>query len=97
MTHWTTDVHGNRFFNHAGWTVRIWTPEWASTVIRPGWASGRITVEAPHTGEEVEVHDDGIWVRGEDGMGGWEGPGPRAFVIPWGVMTAIIEARAIVG
>ena len=87
MTHWTTDVHGNRFFNHAGWTVRIWTPE---------WASGRITVEAPRAGEEVEVHDDGIWVRGEDGMGGWEGPGPQAFIIPWGVIEAIVEARQIV-
>jgi len=88
MTSWTTDVHGNRFFNHEGWTVRIWSPE---------WTSGRITVEAPHAGEEVEVTEDGIWVRGEDDRRGWEGPGPRAFTIPWGVMVAVIEARAIVG
>jgi hypothetical protein len=87
MTHFTTDEHGNRTFTHAGWTVRIWSPEWTS----------RISVDSPHTGEEVEVHDGGIWVRGEDGRGSWEGPGPNAFTIPWEVIAAIIEARAIVG
>jgi hypothetical protein len=86
MTYWTTDEHGNRTFTHGGWTVRIWSPEWTS----------RISVESPHSGEEVEVHEEGIWVNGES-SGGWEGPGPQAFTIPWPVIAAIINARAIVG
>jgi hypothetical protein len=86
MTYWTTDEHGNRTFTHAGWTVRIWSPEWTS----------RISVESPHSGEEVEVHEEGVWVNGES-SGGWEGPGPKAFTIPWPVIAAIINARAIVG
>ena len=87
MTNWTTDVHGNRFFNHAGWTVRIWSPEWTSS---------RISVESPHNGEGVEVTEAGIWVNGES-SGGWEGPSPSSVTIPWAVIGAIIEARAIVG
>lgn len=87
MTHWTIDEHGNRTFTHEGWTVRIWSPV---------WTSGRISVESPHSGEEVEVHEEGIWVRGEYG-GGWEGPSPQSFTIPWEVISAIVEARAIVG
>ena len=87
MTNWITDERGNRTFTHEGWTVRIWSPE---------WTSGRISVDAPHSGEEVEVHEEGIWVNGES-SGGWEGPGPNAFTIPWEVIAAIIEARAIVG
>lgn len=86
MTHFTTDERGNRTFTHGGWTVRIWSPE---------WTSGRISVDAPHAGQEVEVHEEGIWVNGES-SGGWEGPGPNAFTIPWEVIAAIIEARAIV-
>ena len=86
MTNWITDEHGNRAFTHTGWTVRIWSPEWTS----------RISVESPHSGEEVEVYEEGIWVRGEEERGGWEGPGPKAFTIPWAVIGAIIEARAIV-
>ena len=86
MTNFTTDERGNRTFTHGGWTVRIWSPE---------WTSGRVSVDAPHSGEEVEVHEEGIWVNGES-SGGWEGPGPNAFTIPWEVIAAIIEARAIV-
>jgi hypothetical protein len=87
MTYFTTDEHGNRTFDHAGWRVRIWSPE---------WTSGRLSVDSPHSGQEVEVRREGIWVNGES-SGGWEGPGPQAFTIPWPVIAAIIEARAIVG
>ena len=87
MTHFTTDEHGNHTFTHGGWTVRIWAPESA-------WS--RIEVLTPNRGEEVEVVEEGIWVNGES-SGGWEGPGPNAFTIPWAVIGAIIEARAIVG
>jgi hypothetical protein len=86
MTNWITDEWGNRTFTHAGWTVRIWSPEWTT----------RISVDAPHAGEEVEVTEEGIWVNGTS-SGGWEGPGPNAFIIPWSVIAAIIEARGIVG
>ena len=87
MTNWITDEHGNRTFTHEGWTVRIWSPEHS-------W--DRINVDAPHNGQEVEVHEKGIWVNGTS-SGGWEGPGPNAFTVPWPVITAIIEARQIVG
>ncbi len=86
MTHFSTDELGNQTFTHGGWTVRIWSPE------NP-WS--RIEVFTPHRGEEVEVTEAGIWVNGES-SGGWEGPGPNAFTIPWPVIAAIIEARAIV-
>ena len=86
MTHFTTDEHGNQDFHHAGWRVRIWNNTW----------SNRIDVTAPHSGVEVEVEEGGVWVRGESN-GGWEGPSPQAFTIPWPVIAAIIEARAIVG
>jgi hypothetical protein len=87
MTNWITDEHGNRTFTYEGWTVRIWSPE---------WTSGRISVDAPHSGEEVDVWPEGICIRGESG-GGWEGPSPSAVTIPWTVIGAIIEARQIVG
>jgi len=86
MTNWITDEHGTRTFTHNGWTVRIWSSEWTT----------RISAESPHSGEEVEVTEEGIWVNGTS-SGGWEGPGPNAFTIPWPVITAIIEARGIVG
>lgn len=88
MIEWITDEFGNRTFTHGGWTVRIWSPE--ST-----WRN-RISIESPHRGEDVEVTEEGIWVNGVS-SGGWEGPGPNAFTIPWAVIGAIIEARAIVG
>jgi hypothetical protein len=87
MTYWTTDERGNRTFDHAGWRVRIWSPE---------VSFNRIHVDSPHINEEVTVGIDGIWVNGES-TGGWEGPGPQAFTIPWPVIAAIVEARAIVG
>jgi hypothetical protein len=43
----------------------------------------------------VEVGEEGIWVNGVD-RGTWH-DGPSAFTIPWAVVEAIIEARAIVG
>jgi hypothetical protein len=87
MTNWTTNASGNQVFNHEGWEVQIWGPEWPNS---------RISVASPHGGEEVEVWSEGIWVYGES-RGGWEGPSPGAFIIPWPVITAIIEARAIIG
>ena len=87
MTNWTTNASGNQVFNHEGWEVQIWGPEWPNS---------RISVASPHGGEEVEVWPEGIWVYGES-RGGWEGPSPGAFIIPWPVIAAIIEARAIVG
>jgi len=86
MTHFTVDEHGNQIFTHEGWEVRIWSPE---------WTSGRISVESPHDGAEVEVNADGIWVNGVS-SGTWQ-DGPRAFTIPWPVIEAIFAARAIVG
>lgn len=85
MTNWITDEHGNRTFTHGGWTVRIWSSEWTSS---------RISIDSPQSGEEVEVVEEGIWVNGEE-SGGWD-LRPRAFTIPWPVIAAIIEARAIV-
>jgi hypothetical protein len=88
MTNWTTNAIGNQVFNHEGWEVQIWGPEWPNS---------RITVSSPHSALKVgDICPEGIWVYGESG-GGWEGPSPRAFTIPWPVITAIIEARSIVG
>jgi hypothetical protein len=86
MTNWITDDHDNQIFFHEGWTVRIWSPECK-------W--NRIEVNSPHAGEEVEVTEEGIWVKGES-SGGWEGPSPSAFTIPWEVIAAIAAARQIV-
>jgi hypothetical protein len=85
MTNWITDEWGNRTFTFQGWVVRIWEKSYAY----------RINVDAPHNGEEVEVNEEGIWVNGQS-SGGWEGPGPKAFTIPWVVVAAITEAWAIV-
>jgi len=87
MTNWTTNASGNQVFTHEGWEVQIWGPEWPNS---------RISVASPHSGEEVEVREWGIWVYGESG-GGWEGPGAHGVYIPWPVIEAIIQARAIVG
>jgi hypothetical protein len=88
MTNWTTNASGNQVFTHEGWEVQIWGPEWPNS---------RITVASPHNGEDVEIYEEGLWVRGEIDSGGWEGPSPCAFKIPWPVIEAIIEARRIVG
>lgn len=85
MTTWIADEHGNRTFTHNGWTVRIWEKSYTY----------RISIDSPHRGEEVEVMEEGIWVNGE-GPGGWEGPTPSPFTIPWAVIAAIVEARGIV-
>ena len=81
MTNWTMDEHGNRTFTHNGWTVRIWEKSYTY----------RIDIDAPHRGEEVEVTDEGIWVRGASD-GSWHEQ-PEAFVIPWPIIGAIIEAQ----
>jgi len=86
MTNFITSEYGNRTFTHGEWTVRIWSPECK-------W--NRIEVNSPHAGEEVEVTEEGIWVKGES-SGGWEGPSPSAFTIPWPVIAAIAAARQIV-
>jgi len=86
MTHFTTtDEHGNQIFTHEGWEVRIWSRDWTN----------RISVTSPFDGADVEVDADGIWVNGVT-SGTWQ-DGPRAFTIPWPVIEAIVEARAIVG
>jgi hypothetical protein len=83
MTNWITDERGNRTFTHEGWEVQIWGPESPNS---------RITVTSPCTEHEVTVDPDGLWVRGSA-----HAELPEAFTIPWAVIEAIIEARAIVG
>lgn len=83
MTHFTVNEHGNRVFEHAGWEVRIWE------------GSNGVSVTSPSPDHEVTVDPDGIWVKGSC-HGSW-GDGPSAFTIPWAVIEAIVEARAIVG
>jgi len=84
MTHFITDEHGNRTFEHAGWQVRIWS------------GRGDIpTVTAPGSSEWVEIWPEGIRVYGESRVG--RETSPRAVIIPWPVVEAIVAARAIVG
>ena len=86
MTNWTTNASGNQVFTHEGWEVQIWGPE---------WPNGRITVTAPEErgcSHEVDVTEEGIWVKGE-----YAGYDSDPFTIPWPVIEAIVEARAIVG
>ena len=83
MTHFITDEHGNRVFEHAGWEVRTWS------------ASRLTTVTSPNPDHEVTVDPDGIWVNGSH-RGAWVAE-PSAFTIPWPVVEAIVAARAIVG
>jgi hypothetical protein len=87
MTNFTVDEHGNQVFTHEGWEVQIWGPE---------WPAGRISVTSPRGASGwVEVDPDGIWVNGI-ASGTWHDE-PRAFTIPWPVIEAIVQARAIVG
>jgi hypothetical protein len=86
MTNWTTDEHGNRDFRHGRWCVRIWNKE---------WTSGRIEVTTDSDCADVVVEAEGMWVNGVS-SGSWH-DGPHAFTIPWEVITAVVEARAIVG
>ena len=85
MTHFTVNEHGNQVFNHGGWEVQIWGPEWPNS---------RITVTSPCTEHEVMVDPDGLWVRGSDTYAHAELP--EAFTIPWAVIEAVVEARAII-
>ena len=82
MTNWITNEEGNStIFTHEGWTVRV----------GEGW----IGVTAPCAGHEVTVDDDGLWVRGADTYAHAEHP--ESFTIPWEVIAAVVEARAIRG
>lgn len=83
MTNWITNEYGAQIFTHEGWEVRIRSPECK-------W--NRIQVFSPYSyyGVEVEVWETGIWVKG------WEGPPTSAVTIPWPVIGAIAEARAII-
>ena len=81
---WTERGYERMVFTHDGWEVWIQSPQW----------NHRIEVFPPHKGEEVEVYPDGIWVRGAS-EGGWHEQ-PEAFIIPWEIIAAIIEARTIV-
>jgi len=87
IENWPTNEYGNPTFTHEGWTVEIWGPYRA-------W--DRISVTSPTRGSEVEVNESGIWVKGEIETGGWEGPSPEAFTIPWPVVAAISAAAAYV-
>ena len=82
MNNWKTDEYGNKTFTHETWTVTIWSAEWSS----------RINVESEERGVNVDISEEGVWVEGES-SGGWEGPSPKAFTIPWKVLEAIFEAR----
>lgn len=80
MTHFITDEHGSRVFEHEGWLVRIGV-EW-------------IGVTSPCTDHEVMVDPDGLWVRGADTRA--HDDRPEAFTIPWAVIEAVVEARATI-
>lgn len=85
MTNFTVDEHGNQDFHHEGWRVRIWSKTWGN----------RIEVTSPEErgcSHEVEVREEGIWVKGE-----YAGYDSDPFTIPWPVIEAIIAARAIIG
>jgi hypothetical protein len=80
---WKNDEYGNRIFTHEKWTVKIWNNDWNT-----------IDVESEERGVDVSISEEGLWVEGE-GPGGWEGPSPKAFTIPWVVLEAIFSAREI--
>ena len=86
MTHFTTNENGEQTFTHEGWEVQIWDSQWVQ----------RIRVTSP---DSDDIHDvgagpDGIWVNGSTRTA-WH-DGPSAFIIPWPVIEAIVEARQIV-
>ena len=82
MTNWITNEEGNStIFNHAGWTVEV-VSDW-------------IGVRSPCADHEVSVDSDGLWVRGADTYAHAEHP--ESFTIPWEVIAAVVEARAIRG
>ena len=81
MTHFTTNEDGNQTFTHVGWTVEV--------------GSDWIGVRSPCAAHEVSVDSDGLWVRGADTYAHAEHP--ESFTIPWEVIAAVVEARAIRG
>jgi len=84
MTHFITDEHGNRTFEHAGWRVRIWSGHDRVRIWSP-----------PGSSEDVEIWPEGIRVYGESHVGRETSPCP--VIIPWPVVEAIVAARATVG
>lgn len=84
MTNWTTDEFGTRTFTHEGWVVQIWRHH-------------GIEARRECRGEtcEIEVDEHGIRVRGESRFAGEICP--QTVEIPWPVIAAVVEARAIVG
>ena len=66
---------------------RVFTHEGWTVRVGSDW----IGVLSPIADHEVTVDADGLWVRGADGETA------ESFTIPWPVITAIVEARAIVG
>ena len=77
-----------------GWTEGAYG---AQIFKHEGWEvrveeNNRIYVETPTDEAEVEVYPEGVWVKGE-----YAGSVAEAFIIPWEVIAAIIEARKIVG
>ena len=81
MTHFTVDELGDQTFTHAGWTITV--------------GSDWISVVGPCADHVVWVDTAGLWVRGADTYAHAEHP--ESFTIPWAVIAAIIEARAIRG
>jgi hypothetical protein len=86
MTNWTTDEDGNRDFRHGRWCVRIWNKECP-------WR--RIEVTTDSDCADVVIEAEGMWVNGVT-HGSWHDV-PHAFTIPWEVIAAVVEARAIIG
>lgn len=87
MTEFIIDDDGNKTFIHEGWLVRIWSKQ--------SGINTRIDVESPNFNKSIDVRDNGLWVYGELKTG-WDGPSPAWVSIPWIVLAAIIDARALV-
>ena len=85
MTHFTTNENGEQTFTHEGWEVQIWDSQWTRRI--------RVTSSISDDTREVEVGPDGIWVLGST-RSAWSNDS-CAFTIPWPVIEAIVEARAI--
>ncbi len=77
------DEYSNYFFRYKDWEVCIW--------------NDRIAVSSPSVlreSHEVDVYDEGLYVRGAM-RGAWE-DFPATVAIPWPVLEAIIAARTFV-
>ena len=66
---------------------RVFTHEGWTVRVGSDW----IGVLSPCADHEVMVDADGLWVRGADGETA------ESFTIPWAVIEAVVEARAIRG